>query len=54
MGALVRPERCPRLLRSRAPGQHAFVITYSRHWKRLWRKRHSIRCWYCTLVIFEP
>jgi hypothetical protein len=33
---------------------HILTTTYSRPWRRLFRKTYWLRCWYCNLRVEEP
>jgi hypothetical protein len=36
------------------PEEHHLLLTEERRWRRLFRRRHVIRCWCCGLRVVEP
>jgi len=35
-------------------GKHLLVTTYSRPWRRFFRKTYAIRCFECEVVLTDP
>lgn len=35
-------------------GDHIYAVTYTRPWRRGFRKTRWLQCWHCDLKVMEP